>query len=275
MSITNSPGRIETIQDIRDAFTNGEITAVETAEYISEASIKKPWHTTEWNNRRKGLIGDTCTQCGSREQPMVLQHMWHPRKLSIINGEIRYRLRPEYEQTHPLPELTPPAPEAEKEGCPNCHRFSFYWRKTTEDWRCGNQNCKHVFKVPVLIPVLSYEQAVVWNELVNRTQEEWKREFRDAIEERSLAEALPIAFAEHDRYVSLVDTTTFCKKCAFMWDINKKKLCSQCKSYIPTYIDESSCFKCLDEGYGAGLRYIESLYAAEDSKNKDKHKATQ
>lgn len=260
--------QIETIQDIRGAFSKKEITAREAASLIGEVSVKKPWHTKEWVIERNRLIEDACTQCGSQKPPLVLQHTWQPQKLSRIAQEIRQNLLPDYERQHPFPQLTPPEPEWQREGCPRCHKFSFYWRKTTEDWRCANQHCKHVFENPVNVPILSPHQQAEWYPVVEAAEEKWKLEFRETTEEQVLAEALQITFAEHDRYISLKDTTTFCKKCAFLWDIKGKRMCSKCRSFIPIHLDESYCFTCLDKVFGEPLRHIEAMYAAEARRNK-------
>lgn len=253
----------KTIQDIRDAFGANEISAREAANLLGDSKIKKPWHTKEWRILRASLLGDDCTQCGSKEKPFVLQHTWQPRKLSEIAREVRYKYRPIYEEAHPIPIVEQPEPEETRDGCPSCNRISIYWRKTTHDWRCGNAHCKTIFKEPASVPVLSTKQYQEWSEKQKEIKQTWYEQFRENTEEKVLSEALPIGFMEHDRYLTCKDTTTFCVKCAFMWDKRGKKLCSQCKSFIPVHIAEPQCFTCLDKEFGGISDYLESLYEAE------------
>jgi hypothetical protein len=77
----------------------------------------------------------------------------------------------------------------------------------------------------------------------------------------------------HEKYMSGEETTTFCKKCAYRWDIKKMKLCDECKEHyhpfnykrcvycnnkacsecgklvIPKDNDEDICFNCIIELY--------------------------
>ncbi len=241
---------ISDVDSIRSAFSTNKITAREAAELLGDSKIKKPWHTKEWREQRSKLLMDKCVQCGSGESPFVLQHLWQPRKLSDIAKDERYKIRPVYEAQHPIPQAPMPKPDLTSDACPSCRHLSIYWRKTTQDWRCGNSRCKNIFNKPVIIPVHSHEQMASWREKQHELKHVWYEKFREATEEQVLSKALLIAFSEHDRYLTLKDTTTFCVKCAFMWDKRGKKLCSGCKKFIPIFVDENNCFNCLDDEFG-------------------------
>ena len=90
--------------------------------------------------------------------------------------------------------------------------------------------------------------------------------YEDAI----LSEALAIGYEQHKRYISCIDTVTFCKKCAYMWDTNKKKMCEKCGHWIPNYMTYESCFNCLEEEFGFD-KHLERLYAMYDDDKKTKN----
>lgn len=179
--------RFDTFSAIRSAYSNGELSATETVDILATSKLQKPWHTKEWRELRNKLLKESCTQCGSDKKPLVLQHTWHPRKLS----EIIKNVKREYNTDLPDDE--------------------------------------YIFK-----------------------------------------KALSEAFTEHDRYLTCDDTTTFCRKCAFLWDQKNKKLCLQCKSYIPLHVEESNCFNCFEEEFGIGnwLDEVYAIYNAEENGQK-------
>lgn len=265
--MSNELRSCKTIQDIRDAFSANKISAREAATLLGDSKIKKPWHTKEWRVLRASLLGDECTQCGSQDKPFVLQHTWQPRKLSEIARDIRHEFRLIYEAAHPMPEIDQPEPEKTRDGCPSCCSISIYWRKTTQDWRCSKTQCKAVFKNPAAVPVLSAQQYDEWSAKQKEAKQAWYEQFREDTEEQVLSEALPMGFQEHDRYLTCKDTTTFCVKCAFMWDKRGKKLCTKCKSFIPVHISEDQCFTCLDNEFGGISDYLESLYETEAARS--------
>jgi hypothetical protein len=60
---------------------------------------------------------------------------------------------------------------------------------------------------------------------------------------RVISEAYRVSNKLHERYMSCDDTETWCRKCAYMWDIHHKKLCPKCKlEYCDINYEE--CYKC-------------------------------
>jgi len=251
-----------TVAKIRSAFLSGELTAVEAVDEFAKKQTQKAWHTKEWRLLREKLIKDKCEQCGTSEPPMVLQHMWHPEKLGTLIRDIKHKYEREYAVTHPLPFVAEPIPEDLREGCPGCGKFSgFNWRKTQNNWRCVH--CHAVFEKLVEIPVLSAQQYEVYSSELKELNDAWNATFMMEMEEKILTEALNTGFEQNDRYISCADTVTFCKKCAFMWDKNKKKICEGCGKWAPIYTTPESCWTCLDKIYNSD--WIEELYEQEAS----------
>ena len=56
------------------------------------------------------------------------------------------------------------------------------------------------------------------------------RKFQDLFGEIYGKMAVLQWIGQNERYLSMIDTATFCKKCAFMWDVKKRRLCPECKS---------------------------------------------
>jgi len=231
-----------TVQLIRDAYLKGLLSAAEAVDELSKKQTQKAWHSASWRELRNDLIKDSCEQCATKDPPMVLQHMWHPRPLGSLIREVSRVNRLEYAKRHPVPAVMMPDPEGLQDGCPHCGRFSgMNWRKTFQNWRC--QHCRNIFDEKAQIPVLSENQSVVYAARVADINEKWYQKYHVLMEDSILSEALRIGFEEHDRYISCIDTKTFCKKCAFMWDINKKKLCEKKLHFIPVN-SPYGCFTC-------------------------------
>lgn len=235
---------------LRTAFESGNISAQDVIAQLSDANIQKPWHGENWLRQRKTLILDRCTQCRSDEGPFVLQHLWQPAKLSHIIQEVRRPYLNTYHQTHPYIEIPQPSPEGEyRDACPKCGGLSINWRKTKESWRCGKPGCNFEFETPVKRRMLTHNQYEQWHNAYKMNKQQWYNTFAKEMDETVMAEALRIAFEQHDRYMSMKDTTTFCKKCAFMWDIKQRKLCEGCKTYVPFYVTPETCFTCNDSWF--------------------------
>lgn len=243
-----------TVEKIRSAFISGDLSSRDAVDEFAKKQTQKAWHTKEWRLLREKLIKDKCEQCGTSEPPMVLQHTWHPDKLSHVIQDVTRKYEYEHAKIHPLPTLDTPSPEDIREGCPGCGKFSgFNWRKTHQNWRCVH--CHTVFNKLIEIPVMSYEQSDAYYKELKLLETEWREAFWFEMEDTVLTEALNSSFEQHDRYISCIDTVTYCRKCAFMWDKNKKKMCEKCGSWIPNYLTSESCFNCLDKIYGVDHLY--------------------
>ena len=218
-------------------------------------SNPKPWHTKDWGDMRNRRIGDRCEQCGSTDGPLVLQHLSHEGPEPPDSKDtVIWNLMREYGSY-------PPRPTVQRQACPQCNRCSLTERKKLKPkWRCIA--CHHEFdeSIMVEIPINNrtekgeydrYRQEVLFpafNDFVDAHQ--------DIVEQRYtavLADYEQERRASDDRYMSGEGTVTFCKKCAFLWDVKEQELCSQCKKRYHSF-KYATCYECLPQSFKDALR---------------------
>ena len=239
------------VEDTIDAFKKGEITARETMAFLKGKKLKNQWQTKEWIELRNKLIGTKCKQCGSEKPPMVLQHLWHPESLKIIISYSGHAYFEAYREKNSKPEPPAPTPEATWDGCPNCGAFgkSMYFRKGTRDWKCAR--CKSVSEHQVPIPVLSEAQWKVYDTKRKAMKKTWLETFHEEYDEEIFRKALNKSIKQHERYISCKDAVTFCKRCAFMWDMKNRKMCENCGAWMSTHNLLNACSDCITSGFNA------------------------
>jgi ribosomal protein L37AE/L43A len=247
---------IQEMEKIEEALRKHEITYAEATKKIY-GSTTKPWHTTAWKKKRDELIKQTCEQCGSTKGPMVLQHLWHP-------PTYKEHIREIYEQFHFKAQNNSSLPEATdeeamsflaqftelKEACPSCSMRSIDKRKTmTPTYRC--RKCNHEFNEPKMVPYNTKLRVVapsidkVKRRITYQKQQEYMwNTFGEEI--RTLAVLKGIE--GHKRYISMEDTKTYCKRCAFLWDKKRLKVCDVCKENLID-IFMHACDKCQKDGH--------------------------
>ena len=80
--------------------------------------------------------------------------------------------------------------------------------------------------------------------------------------------------ASNDEYMSGEGTATFCKKCAFLWDVKEMRLCSQCQeSYHP--FRYKTCFNCLPQVKKKEVEGRHAFYAEMDAVMKSLEEANE
>ena len=107
----------------------------------------------------------------------------------------------------------------------------------------GGVNCGQVFEVPL---------KLVSPQAVYALKKEFRARLRAEFDEqRGVGRQVVLTtIEEHLRYLTLEDTTTYCKRCAFVADKTGMILCSECnKNYHKRHY--SRCSKC------AGIEQIE------------------
>jgi hypothetical protein len=221
---------------IRDAVLCGDMTWQQALDLITSPK-EVPWHTSEWKKQRDALIGSVCTQCGSVEPPMVLQHLWQPTKVSDLFEQRKAFYHRQYDSQYPLISIED-IPEEQwdglADGCPRCHSTVINCRKkSVPAYICQAQKnkrkCHFEFDEPVQVRVMSQQQKDSLRQQRKESYREWCQQFDALYKDCIGKEVVLISIDEHERYMSFADVTTFCKKCAFLWDMKGIALCPVCK----------------------------------------------
>lgn len=254
------------LKEIRQQLLSDEISWSEALDSLKLAKKKKPWHNKEWKLERAKLINDSCAQCGQSDvdSPMVLQHLWQPKKVKNVLSDIKGAfiaanadakknyITERQKKSIKLNSIV----IGDRACCPKCESVNIKLLKGTQEWKCyGTKSrktksgynrkitCGHSFKDPATTKELTPEQK---NEIYEVKRKIWSDactkfnvDFED-IGERYGKQVVLESFDDSERYYSLKDTTTFCKKCAYMMDVKKLLLCPNCKDYLPV-LHISSC----------------------------------
>lgn len=220
----------------------------------------KPWHAPEWRKMRDERIGESCAQCGSTKPPLVLQHFSHDRSEPPSKRTLVWDVMREYG-------AVPARPTVQRQGCPQCKRCSLTERKRkAPKWRCIA--CHHEFdeSITVDLPINNrtekdqYDKYLhdvlfpAFNEFVDAHQEMVERRYAEVLsdyeQERRASDAI---------YMSGEGTATFCKRCAYLSDVEGKRLCSQCKERYHAF-KYQHCYDCLPQSRRDELREAREFF---------------
>jgi len=206
------------------------------------SSNSPPWKTKEWKLKRDSLIATVCGQCGSSEAPLVLQHTWQPKPLVQLFRDIRADYSNEWnvwKEKYPISIDLSNIP-LDANVCPKCFSQTIKFRKTLKNWKCLAQEsgvfCHHIFETPICRVSKDVFKAL--------EKEAWKKQLEAFDTAFGIGvKAVLAAIDQHTRYLSMKDTITLCKRCAFVADKTKLVLCNICKEnyHKPHY---SRCAKC-------------------------------
>lgn len=173
---------------------------------------------------RQNKIRESCEQCGSSEKPLVIQHFWHPRSFGKIfrdlAGDDWINFKSSYNEK--LAEHL----KIEDDVCPRCGSANIRYQKMLGDWRC--QTCQDKFKTPIRGMVLDREGRRILSAKKRDSYECRWRQFQNEYGPKYGKAAVLTAIGETRRYLSLENTATFCKRCAFLWDERGLRLCVRC-----------------------------------------------
>lgn len=247
---------------LREEIVQSKIEPKEAGEILF-SNKTRAWRTKEWKKKRDKLIKDRCEQCGSKEV-LTLQHTCHPRDYGTIKKEICIKYGQLINEKYPLESLVNEKEvvryfkknidKEERDVCPSCSSINISLRKTlSPKYKCNR--CKGLFEAPIrkIIPIFIDDRKEGKSQEVNTitfSSLEWKiykeksrellfEEYGEQIEK----EILITTIDEYLRYISLEDTVTFCKKCAFLWDKKHMNLCPICKiKYKMIY--HKTCYDC-------------------------------
>jgi hypothetical protein len=214
------------LQDALSKVSAGEMGWIEAREVLT--SLKRPWYTKEWKEQRKVLLAAACESCGTTTPPLVLQHTWHPTPLYKLFYAARRKVRGEWEEwkaAHPI-EVDRSSLAADLDGCPRCGSTVIRYRKRVNNWICDAKSaglsCGNVFESPM---------RVVSPTAVRSMQRKAAQDVQDAFDEAfGIGRKVITKALEHQvRYLSLKDTKTLCKRCAFVEDRTRMILCDICR----------------------------------------------
>jgi hypothetical protein len=168
--------------------------------------------------------------------------MWHPRTISDLARE----LRAQHKQTafdqfveekgndgqyrdRGVPDGEP------RPGCPKCGGWVLAERKRTGRgadmlrYRCQTQRnrryCHHEFEEAVIVQPIAVDDGAF------RMKQEFNAAYHAIYEGTSeliLRTAAIQAVEDFADYMEGVDTYTFCRRCAYMWDVKGLRLCTSC-----------------------------------------------
>lgn len=207
--------------------TSNEINWRDALDIIT--SLKKPWHTKEWKEQRKVLLASQCKNCGTSTPPLVLQHTWHPTPIYKLFYTARKKFENEWQlwkQTHTF-EVDTSSLIPDTDGCPKCGSTTIRYRKKAKTWICASKpkgiTCGNVFDTPIRV----ISPDAIWH-----LEKSASQKLQDAFDEEfGVGKKVVITALGHNiRYLSLKDTKTLCKRCAFVEDKTKMVLCSICKN---------------------------------------------
>jgi hypothetical protein len=191
-------------------------------------SLKRPWYTKEWKEARRELLASQCAACGTTTPPLVLQHTWHPTPLHKLFYAARRKYRNEWvawQGSHRV-EVDRSSLSADSDGCPTCGSTAIRYRKRAGSWVCaskhGGLTCGNVFENPI---------RVISPRIIKALERTARQNVQDAFDEEfGIGKKVMIKALEHNiRYLSLKDTKTLCKRCAFVEDRTRMILCDLCK----------------------------------------------
>ncbi len=124
------------------------------------------------------------------------------------------------------------------EGCPKCGSTTIRYRKIAGTWICVSKpagiTCGNVFDNPI---------RVISHQTISKLEKVASQKIQDDFDEEfGIGKKVIITAIEHQiRYLSLKDTKTLCKRCAFVEDKTKMVLCNICRrNYHSTKYDRCS-----------------------------------
>lgn len=201
-----------------------------------------PWQSKEWKTKRVLFLGERCEQCGTDDPPLVLQHLWHPTRTSQIFYDLRRKLLNEWyewQRDHPIEPDFSNIP-ADTNVCPKCSSPTIRFRKTMKNWKCVAQVagvvCGHDFDFPFRA-VSNAKKKEIEKAARHRSMEQFDNAFGIG------KAAVTIVIDQHIRYMSLEDTTTLCKRCAFVADKTEMVFCQRCRAnyHLPAFAQCATC----------------------------------
>ena len=216
------------LEKIETSLAARQITGSEAGELIYQERKKlgPPWQWKSWKKARDKYIGKECASCGAdKDVILVLQHTFkHPRlKSYLLASQILHDLLPEIDWRSDLKakmyEIRDAVIPETRDCCPICESLSIQYRKGAATWICNSKSkgeyCGHLFVEPARKAALTAAQK----KAIRRDKYKAYRKATLTDKHDFKREALLKWFADMRRYLSLKDTKTLCKRCAYIEDI--------------------------------------------------------
>ena len=213
-------------KEIYKEYHEGKISLEEAWEKLKK--LPKPWTTKEWKERKEEVIKESCEYCGS-DSDLVIQHPPFKDKSKIIRQEVEEYFISKLDKRKLRVYAKELASELKKKSkevylCKRCRRSMQLTDKWTK-YRCPSCKVKYdVNDVPATRAV----------KIINKYEPidgQYARDtFRSRLERRKARELLweqkddvsrmvfEISFDMHEHYLSMENTKTLCKKCAYIED---------------------------------------------------------
>ena len=217
------------IERVEHDLIDRKITGSEASEIVFNVRRKlgPPWHWKEWKIARAKLIGAQCETCGAgKEAILYLQHTVRNPRVQLYLDTAEAKLAEMEPEENWRPDLKAKMYEIRdavipemRDCCPICGSLSIQYRKGAATWICnsksGGQYCAHVFKNPAQKLALTASQK----KEIRRNKYNAYRKIVTNREHDVKREVFLRWFKDMRRYLTLKDTKTLCKSCAYIEDM--------------------------------------------------------
>lgn len=215
-------------KEIREALLKDEIHYSDAFDKIK--TLPKAWARKEWKENRNKLIKDYCEKCDSKTPPFVIQHLKHPDSFRNIYDTVMVimckkemdTMKEKIKNVDTEKYLNQMAEI--RDGCPTCKKITLRYRKNINPHYVCAQG--HKFNIPEKITYYAKCQTTVKELAISRAKESLRtqikrkeiKKIRKKYDRQIGRIALLEAMRQSEVYMSMVDTKTYCKSCAFKED---------------------------------------------------------
>lgn len=217
------------LQKIEKELKERRITGDEASNgvFLIRRKLGPPWHWKSWKVARAKVLDTQCKTCGAgAEAILYVQHTFkNPRVQPYLDAaDIKFKaMEPEVDWRPGLKremyQIRDAAVPEMRNCCPSCKSLSIQYRKGSNSWICNSKSkmeyCGHIFKTPAKKVALTAAQK----KEIRRDKYKAYRQVVLSREHDVKREAMLNWFKDMRRYLSLKDTKTLCKRCAFIEDM--------------------------------------------------------
>ena len=221
--------------------------------YAARLRLGPPWHWKSWKKARAEVLGTECKTCGAGTDAILyVQHTFRlPRVQKYIDkAKFEHSKKPAEQDYRPqlreeMYSIRDAVEPEMRECCPICSSLSIQYRKKAATWICNGTTsgkyCAHIFTEPAYKAALTSQQKKqikaqkyqAWRNKATNRKNDWRRD------------AMLSWISDMRRYLSLQDTKTLCKRCAFLEDMTDLKPCLSCGFAYSN--SESVCPNCSED----------------------------